>query len=100
MRTTRSNPVIMPNGEQGEHTSREFAMNGQMRPDNALPIFHSTTGADGLIPGSQKARGDGSPSRANALQQILAPWTKHGPPHPSPCQPIDPPPSQNPHNIL
>src|SRR6266851_4988654 len=54
MRTTRSNPVIMPNGEQGEQTSREFAMSRQMRPDNAMPIFHSTTGADGLIPGSQK----------------------------------------------
>src|SRR5258708_26040641 len=89
MRTTRSNPVIMPNGEQGEHTSREFAMNGQMRPDNALPIFHSTTGADGLIPGSQKARGDGSPSRANALQQMLARWTKHGPTQPCPCQQSD-----------
>src|SRR5256886_11270660 len=79
MRTTRSNPVIMPNGEQGEQTSREFAMNGQMRPDNAMPIFHRTTGADGLIPGSQKVRGDCSPSRVNALQQVLAGWTKHGP---------------------
>src|SRR5216683_2020409 len=78
MRTTRSNPVIMPNGEQGEQTSREFAMSRQMRPDNAMPIFHSTTGADGLIPGSQKVRGDCSPSRVNALQQVLARWTKHG----------------------
>jgi len=43
MGTTRSNAVIMPNSEQGEHPSRESAMNGQMRPDNALPIFHGTT---------------------------------------------------------
>src|SRR5260370_39946895 len=89
MRTTRSNPVIMPNGEQGEHTSREFAMNGQMRPDNAMPIFHGTTGANGLIPGSQKARGDYSPSRMNALQQVLARWTKHGPTQPCPGQQSD-----------
>ncbi len=84
MRTTRSDPVIMPNGEQGEHPSREFAMNGQMRPDNAMPIFHGTTGANGLIPGSQKARGDCAPSRVNALQQVLARWTKHGPTQPCP----------------
>src|SRR5258708_17349999 len=89
MRTTRSNPVIMPNGEQREHPSREFAMNGQMRPDNALPIFHSTSGADGLIPGSQKARGDGSPSGAIAFKQMLARWAKHGPTQPCPCQQSD-----------
>src|SRR2546425_7671958 len=89
MRTTRSNPVIMPNGEQGEQTSREFAMNGQMRPDNAMPIFHRTTGADGLIPGSQKVRGDCSPSRLNALQQVLAGWTKHGPTQPCSRQQSD-----------
>src|SRR5713101_3754320 len=89
MRTTRSNPVIMPNGEQGEQTSREFAMSRQMRPDNAMPIFHSTTGADGLIPGSQKVRGDCSPSRVNALQQVLARWTKHGPTQPCPRQQSD-----------
>src|SRR5260370_7424240 len=96
MRTTRSNPVIMPNGEQGEQTSREFAMSRQMRPDNAMPIFHSTTGADGLIPGSQKVRGDCSPSRVNALQQVLARWTKHGPTQPCPRQQSDPPPPQAP----
>src|SRR5450759_788160 len=89
MKTTRSHPVIMPNSEQGEHASRECAMNGQMRPDNAMPIFHGTTGADGLIPGSQKARGDGSPSRVNALQQVLARWTKHGPTQPCPRQQSD-----------
>src|SRR6266852_6200366 len=89
MRTTRSNPVIMPNGEQGEQTSREFTMSGQMRPDNAMPIFHSTTGADGLIPGSKKVRGNCSPSRVNALQQVLARWTKHGPTQPCPRQQSD-----------
>src|SRR5260221_14340967 len=84
MRTTRSDPVIMPNGEQGEHPSREFAMNGQMRPDNAMPIFHGTTGANGLIPGSQKARGDCAPSRVNALHQVLALWNQLGPTQPCP----------------
>ena len=79
MGTTRSNPVIMPNSQQREHPSREFAMNSQMRPDNAMPIFHGTTGAHRLIPGSQKARGDCSPSGANTLQQVLAGWTKYGP---------------------
>src|SRR5260221_1405809 len=89
MRTTRSDLVIMPNGEQGEHPSREFAMNSQMRSDNAVPIFHSTTSANGLIPGSQKARGDCSPGRLNALQQVLASWTKHGPTQPCPRQQSD-----------
>src|SRR5260221_6611561 len=89
MRTTRSDLVIMPNGEQGEHPSREFAMNSQMRSDNAVPIFHSTTSANGLIPGSQKARGDCSPGRVNALQQVLASWTKHGPTQPCPRQQSD-----------
>src|SRR6266849_6304160 len=89
MGTTRSNPVIMPNSEQGEHPSREFAMNGQMRPDNAMPIFHGTTRTDGLIPGSQKARGDGSPSRVNALQPVLARRTKRGPTQPCPRQQSD-----------
>src|ERR1700674_3979507 len=89
MGTTRSNAVIMPNSEQGEHPSREFAMNGQMRPDNAMPSFHGTTRTDGLIPGSQKVRGDGSPSRVNALQQVLAGWTKHGPTQPGPRQQSD-----------
>src|SRR5437667_190434 len=53
MKTTRSNPVIMPNSEQSEHTSRKGAMNGQVRPENAVPIFHGTTGSDSLIPCSQ-----------------------------------------------
>src|SRR6266566_1673687 len=86
MKTARSDLVIMPNSEQAEHPSREFAMNSQMRPDNAMPIFHGTTGANGLIPGSQKARGNYSPSRVNALQQVLARWTKHGPTQPCPRQ--------------
>src|SRR5216683_2910508 len=89
MRTTRSDLVMMPNGEQGEHPSRECAMNSQMRSDNAVPIFHSTTSANGLIPGSQKARGDCSPGRVNALQQVLASWTKHGPTQPCPRQQSD-----------
>src|SRR6267378_3649941 len=70
MKTARSDAVIMPNSEQAEHPSREGAMNRQMRPDNAMPIFHGTTGAHGLIPGSQKARGDCSPSGANTLDQV------------------------------
>src|SRR5947209_5673511 len=86
MKTARSDLVIMPNSEQAEHPSREFAMNRQMRPDNAMPIFHGTTGANGLIPGSQKARGNCSPSRGNALQQVLACRTKHGPTQPGPRQ--------------
>src|SRR5712692_9791210 len=89
MGTTRSHPVIMPNREQREHPSQESAMNGQMRPDNAMPIFHGTTGTNGLIPGSQKARSDGSPSGVNALQQVLARWTKHGPTQPCPRQQSD-----------
>src|SRR5256885_4034769 len=86
MKTARSNLVIMPNREQAEHASREGAMNRQMRPDNAMPIFHGTTGANGLIPGCQQARGNGAPSRGKALQQVLAGGTKHGPTQPGPCQ--------------
>src|SRR5260221_5682695 len=86
MKTARSDLVIMPNSEQAEHPSREGAMNSQMRPDNALPIFHGTTGTHSLIPGSQRARGDCSPSGANTLQQVLARWTKYGPTQPSPRQ--------------
>src|SRR5258708_20974453 len=89
MKTARSDAVIMPNSEQAEHPSREGAMNSQMRPDNAMPIFHGTTGTHGLIPGSQKARGDCSPSGANTLQQVLARWTKYGPTQPSPRQQSD-----------
>src|SRR5438067_9419753 len=86
MKTARSNLVIMPNGEQSEHASRKGAMNGQMRPDNAMPIFHGTTGSNGLIPGSQKVGGGCSPSRVNALQQVLARRTKHSSTQPSPRQ--------------
>src|SRR5437016_5733156 len=86
MKTARSNLVIMPNSEQTEHASREGAMSRQMRPENAMPIFHGTTGANGLIPGSQQARGDCSPSRGNTLQQVLAGGTKHGPTQPGPRQ--------------
>src|SRR5258708_14044156 len=89
MKTARSDLVIMPNSEQAEHPSRERAMNSQMRPDNAMPIFHGTTGTHGLIPGSQKARGDCSPSGANTLQQVLARWTKYGPTQPGPRQQSD-----------
>src|SRR5260370_41666575 len=89
MRTTRSDLVIMPNGEQGGNPSRESAMNSQMRSDNAVPIYHSTNRGSGLIPGSQKARGDCSPGRVNALQQVLASWTKHGPTQPCPRQQSD-----------
>ena len=89
MKTARSNAVIMPNGEQSEHASRKGAMNGQMRPDNAMPIFHGTTGSDGLIPGRQQLGRDGSPSRVNALQQVLAGRTKHGSTQPCPRQQSD-----------
>src|SRR5260370_32111363 len=95
MKTARSDLVIMPNSEQAEHPSREGAMNSQMRPDNAMPIFHGTTGTHGLIPVSQKARGDCSPSEANTLQQVLARWTKYGPTQPSPRQQSHPLPSQH-----
>src|SRR5260370_29819848 len=90
MKTTRSNPVIMPDSEQGEHTSREFAMNGQMRSDNAVPIFDSTTGSDSLIPGSQKIGGACSPGWVKVLQQVLAGRTKHGSSLPGPPQQRDP----------
>src|SRR5258708_26278208 len=89
MKTARSDLVIMPNSEQAEHPRRECAMNSQMRPDNAMPIFHGTTGAHGLIPGSQKARGACAPSGANTLQQVLAGWTKDGPTQPGPRQQSD-----------
>src|ERR1700730_17001128 len=89
MKTTRSNSVIMPNSEQREHPSREFAMHGQMRPDNAMPIFYSTTCSDGLIPGIQKVGCDGSPSRINALKQVFVRRTKHGSTQPCPRQQSD-----------
>src|SRR6266849_2533475 len=84
MKTARSNAVIMPNSEQGEHTSRKGAMNRQMRPDNTMPILNGTTGSDSLIPGSQKVRGACSPSRVKALQQVLAGRTKHSSTQPCP----------------
>src|SRR5258707_5555336 len=89
MKTARSDLVIMQTAEKASHPRRECAMNSQMRPDNAMPIFHGTTGAHGLIPGSQKARGDCSPSGANTLQQVFARWTKYGPTQPGPRQQSD-----------
>src|SRR5260221_4147672 len=89
MKTARRGRVIMQKREREETPRRECAMNSQMRPDNAMPIFHGTTGAHGLIPGSQKARGACAPSGANTLQQVLAGWTKDGPTQPGPRQQSD-----------
>ena len=89
MKTARSNAVIMPNSEQSEHASRKGAMNGQMRPDNTMPIFNGATGSDRLIPGSQQIGRACSPSRVNAVQQVLAGRTKHGSPQPCPRQQSD-----------
>src|SRR5258706_11457268 len=86
MKSTRSNPVIVPNSQQSEHASRKLAMNGQMRPYHAMPIFNRTTGSDGLIPGAEHVGGICSPSQWNALQQFFAGWTKHGSSQPCPRQ--------------
>src|SRR5436309_12234039 len=86
MKTTRSNPVIMPNSQQSEHASRKGAMNSQMRPDNAVPIFDNTTGSDGLLPGTQQGGGLCLPIRWKTLQQVFAGWTKDGSSNPCPRQ--------------
>src|SRR5689334_14747875 len=82
MESTRSYPAMMPDGQQREKARRKGAMDGHMRPDNAVPMFHGAPGAHRSIPGSQKLRGNGLPRRVNALQQMLAGWAMHCPTHP------------------
>src|SRR5258708_12677658 len=86
MQTARSNAVIMPDSEQGQHASRMLAMDGQMRPENAMPVFNGTTRPYRMIPGHQQISRDCSPSRINALQQMEAGWSKHRSTQPCPPQ--------------
>src|SRR5260370_36942351 len=86
MQTARSNAVIMPNSEQGQHASRKLAMDGQMRPENAMPVFNGTTRPYRMIPGHRQISRDCSPSRINALQQMEAGWSKHRSTQPCPPQ--------------
>src|ERR1700693_5605027 len=86
MKTTRSNPVIMPKSQQSEHTSRKRAMNGQMRPDNAMPIFNGTTCPDGLLPGREQGLCHLLPNWLNALYQHVGGGTQDGAAQPGPCQ--------------
>jgi hypothetical protein len=57
MHTTRSHPVMMPNGEQGQQTGGKRAMDGHRRPEHALPVFHRTTRPHRVIPGHQHISG-------------------------------------------
>jgi hypothetical protein len=86
MKAARSNPVMMPESEQSTRTSRKGAMHGQMRPDNALPMFDGTPGSHGLIPDIEKVGRDRSPSRINALKHVFPRRTKHGSMRPCPRQ--------------
>jgi hypothetical protein len=86
MKPTRSNPVIMPNRQQSEHASRKGTMSGQMRPDNAVPIFYGATGLDGSIPRTQQLRGLCLPIRWKPLQQVVAGWIKDSSSQPCPRQ--------------
>src|SRR5258708_10906069 len=86
MQTARSNAVIMPNSEPGPHASRKLAQEGQMRPENAMPVFNGTTRPYRMIPGHQQISGDCSRSRINALQQMEAGWSKHRSTQPCPPQ--------------
>jgi len=70
---------MMPHRQQSEHPSRKRAMNGHRRPDNALPMFHSTPCADSVIPCGQKVGGDRLPRRVKVLQQFFGRGAKDVP---------------------
>lgn len=67
---------MVPNGQQSQQISGTSAVNGQVRPDNAVPMFDSASGTDGLIPSREKELGSRSPSLFNVLQQICRSGTK------------------------
>ncbi len=81
--------MVMPNSQQRQEVRRQGAMNGQMRSDNAMPIFDGTTGPHGLIPAGQKRLRTGLPGRVNALQQVMSGRTQHGSTQPGPRQQSD-----------
>src|SRR6266446_1182180 len=89
MRSSWSLAMVMPNSQQRQEVRRQGAMNGQMRSDNAMPIFDGTTGPYGLIPGGQKRMRNSLPGRVNALQQVSSGRTQHGSTQPRPRQQSD-----------
>src|SRR5436305_4861621 len=76
MHTAWSDVMIMPDGQERQHASREGAMHGQMGPHDAVPILHSTAGTHRAAPSVQQSLSCFSPSRINALQQCLGAWTQ------------------------
>src|SRR6266849_5928916 len=86
MKTARSDLVILFHRQQSEHPRRQFAVNRQMWPHDAVPIFDSTTNSYSLIPGAEQLEGICLPSRWNALQQLCAGRPKDGSSQPSPSQ--------------
>src|SRR6266566_4383246 len=89
MKSSWSLAMVMPNSQQRQEVRRQGAMNGQMRSDNAMPIFDGTTGSHGLIPVGQKRLRNNLPCRVNALQQVTSGRTQHGSTQPRPRQQSD-----------
>src|SRR5258708_2637847 len=91
MQTAWSDVMIMPDGQERQHASREGAMHGQMGPHDAVPILHSTAGAHSALPSVQQGLSCFSPSRIKALQQFLGAWTQQGAALPCPGKQINGP---------
>src|SRR6266571_2362417 len=77
MNSTWSDVMIMPDSQQSQHARRERAMHRQVRPDDTMPILHSSTGSHGMFPLVQQGLGLFAPGRIQACHQVLDAWTQH-----------------------
>src|SRR6266702_3974128 len=76
MQTAWSHVMIMPDGQESQHASRERAMHGQMGPHDAVPILHGEASTHGALPSVQQGLSFFSPCRIKAIQQLLGGWTQ------------------------
>jgi hypothetical protein len=70
MQAARGEPMVMADGEQGEHAGGEGAMDGQMGPQDAVPVLHQAAGAHGLGPGFEEECGGWPPERRQTVEQL------------------------------
>src|SRR5258708_19209759 len=67
MQTAWSDVMIMPDGQERQHASREGAMHGQMGPPDAVPILHTPPCPPSAPPTLQESLSCFSPSQIKAL---------------------------------
>src|SRR5260370_23263678 len=86
METARSNLVIPPDSQQSEHASRQLAVNRQMGPDKAVPVFYGAAGTAGFRPSIQEVIGDCPPARCKPLHRLFGSWPNDASTHPRPAR--------------